>query len=315
MLDHVDTPPRWCRPCPRPVTAGAGALLVSDLNPAPRVCRWTQVLCRVTVGFVRRAQLAEARKAAGKSQEQVAEALGVHRTQISQWERGDATPHPRQRGIYAEALSISLSELHAMLSSLPVDDEQAPMELKLALAVEQAATEIRSHTLSVVNGLLQTPDYAAAIARAVGTTPTSEDYVARNVEQRRHRQRRVHDGHVELHVIQPEASLRSQLGAPEVMASQMRHLADMAKMDTVTVQVVPFGVGQYEAQRVGTFAIQALPIGGAMVDLDGYGGIKMIDDVDEVAYFTDAFDHACRVALSPQASVEFIRQLQQEWET
>jgi transcriptional regulator with XRE-family HTH domain len=160
---------------------------------------------------MRRAKLAEARKGLGKSQEDVAEELEVHRTQVSQWERGEATPHPKLRAAYADSLGVTLSELHAMLSRLPADETDMPMPLKITLAVEQAATEIYSHIANVVHGLLQTPAYAAAIARAVGTTPTSEDYVQRNIEQRAHRQQRVLNGDVSLHVLQPEAALRWRL--------------------------------------------------------------------------------------------------------
>jgi len=269
----------------------------------------------VYVGLVRRAKLAEVRKAAGKSQEDVAETLQVHRTQVSQWERGEATPHPKIRAAYADAIGVSLSELHAMLSSLPADDNDMPMPLKITLAVEQSATEIRSHVLSVVHGLLQTPDYAAAIARAVGTTPTPDDYVQRNISQRAHRQQRVLNGDVDLYVLQPEAALRSRLGDNETMAAQMRHVAEMAQRPNVTVQVVPFSVGQYEAQRIGTFSLNVLPwSAGPTVELHAYGGVRLIDDPDEVAYFQDAFDHASRQAWSPKASLRFIEQLSEEWE-
>lgn len=266
---------------------------------------------------MRRAKLAEARKAAGLSQEDVAEALQVHRTQVSQWERGEATPHPKVRADYADTVGVTLSELHAMLSSLPADDESnVPTPVKIALAVEQAATEIRSHILYVVHGLLQTPAYAAGIARAVGTTPASEDYVQRNINQRAHRQQRVLNGDVELYVLQPEAALRSRIGDAETMAAQMRHLAQMARKPNIAIQVIPLDVGQYEAQRIGTFSLNVLPWAATpTVDLNAYGGVRLIDDVDEVAYFQDAIDHAGRVALSPKASIEFIEQLSKEWES
>jgi transcriptional regulator with XRE-family HTH domain len=264
---------------------------------------------------VRRAKLAEARKAQGKSQEDIAEALEVHRTQVSQWERGEATPHPKIRATYAAAIGVSLSELHAMLSSLPADENDMPMPLKITLAVEQAATEIRSHVLNVVHGLLQTPDYAAAIARAVGTTPTPEDYVQRNIGQRAHRQQRVLNGDVELSIVQPETALRSRLGDNATMAAQLRHMAEMARKPNITVQIVPFDVGQYEAQRIGTFSLNVLRWSATpTVELHTYGGVRLIDDVDEVTYFQDAFDHACRQALSPKSSLQFIEDISEEWE-
>jgi transcriptional regulator with XRE-family HTH domain len=264
---------------------------------------------------MRRAKLAEARKAAGKSQEDVADELGVHRTQVSQWERGEATPHPKLRSGYANSIDVTLTELHAMLSSLPADENDMPMPLKITLAVEQAATEIYSHIANVVHGLLQTPDYAAAIARAVGTTPTSDDYVQRNIEQRAHRQQRVLNGDVSLHVLQPEPALRWRLGDDDTMAAQMRHLADAARRPNVTIQVIPHDVGQYEALRIGTFSLNILPWSNTpTVELHAYGGVRLIDDTDETAYFQDAFDHASKHALSPKASLDFIQQLGTAWE-
>lgn len=264
---------------------------------------------------MRRQQLIEARKSLGKKQEEVAEDVGVDRTTVSSWERGNSTPYPQQRVAYAESIGVTMTELAAMLTSLPDNDSDTPTPLKIALAIEQSATEIRKHVLSVVNGLLQTPDYAAAIARAVGTTPTSDEYVTRNIEQRAYRQQRVLNGQVELTALQPEGTLRSRLGDARTMAAQCRHLAEMAALPNVTIQVIPFDVGQYEAERIGTFGLQLLPFATSpIVDLHLYGGVRLIDDSDEVAYFQDAFDHASRVALSPNASVKFIEKLANEWE-
>lgn len=264
---------------------------------------------------MRRDRLVSARQALGKTQEQIAHEMEVDRTTIGAWERGESTPRPNQRPAYAAALGVTLTEIAAMLSSMPVSDNEPPTPLKIALAVEQAASEIRSHVLSVVNGLLQTPGYAAAIARAVGTSGTTDDYVERNIAQRAYRQRRLLDGHVEVTVVQPEAALRSRLGDAETMAGQCRHLVELSAMRTVTIQVVPFDVGQYEAQRIGTFGLNLLPFSTSpIVDLHGYGGVRLIDDPDEVAYFQDAFEHATRVALTPKASTRFLEHMTREWE-
>jgi transcriptional regulator with XRE-family HTH domain len=262
-----------------------------------------------------RQKLIDARKSAGLTQEQVAQECDVERATYGTWERGERSPQPQQREKLALALGVTLSEVHSMLSNFAQEDGKAPLELKLALAIEQAATKIRAHELSVVYGLLQTPAYAAAIARAVGTGTTADEYVERNIEQRRHRQQRVLRGDVQLHILQPEAALRSRLGGETVMVEQMHRIGELAALDNVTVQILPFDVGQYEAQRVGIFSISTLPWATTpTVDLDVYGGLRLIDDPEEVAYFQDAFDHAARLALSPKASVRFIENLADEWE-
>src|SRR6185312_495249 len=145
---------------------------VTAVNQAPRRLRGCWEV------FVRRQKLIEARKRAGKNQEDIASVLGVDRTTIGKWERDESTPHPNQRPGYAEALGISLGELAAMLSSLPVPDGiDTPEWLSTYLGMEQSATGIRVHEPEVVFGLLQTPRYTEEVVRTVGLSAVSEDYV------------------------------------------------------------------------------------------------------------------------------------------
>lgn len=55
----------------------------------------------------KRQQLAQCRKAAGYSQERLAEVLGVERSTVVRWERGDTTPQPWCRPLLAQVLGIS----------------------------------------------------------------------------------------------------------------------------------------------------------------------------------------------------------------
>lgn len=258
----------------------------------------------------------DARKRNGKTQEQVAELVGVDRTTIGKWERDESTPHPNQRLAYAEALGVTLSELAAMLSSMPPPDgEDTPEWLSTYLGMEQSATELRAHEPEVVYGLLQTPAYTEAVVRKVGLSGVSDAYVREAVEQRKHRQQRVRDGSLDLDVIQAEQALRVRVGDARTMAEQLRSLAEAAERPNVTVRVTTFDAGQHEARRLDTFLIMAHPWGKPRVYIEGYGGGQFITDADEVAYFGEAFDQAARLALPPADSVAFIRRLATEWET
>ncbi|MEU3468337.1 helix-turn-helix domain-containing protein [Streptomyces sp. NPDC006687] len=59
--------------------------------------------------------LAERRKALGYSQEKLAELLGVDRTTVGRWERGEISPHPCQRPALASALDVRLQEVETLL--------------------------------------------------------------------------------------------------------------------------------------------------------------------------------------------------------
>jgi transcriptional regulator with XRE-family HTH domain len=263
---------------------------------------------------VRRHRLVDARKAAGRTQEQVAELVGVDRTTVGKWERDESTPHPHQRPRYAEALGVTLSELAAMLSSMLPDGDETPEWLSTYLGMEQSATELRAHEPEVVYGLLQTSAYTESVVRRVGITTVPDSYVQDAVKQRRHRQARVHGGGLTLDVIQAEQALRVRVGDPAVMAEQLATMADMAELPNVTLRVTLFEAGQHEARRLDTFVLMAHPWGNPRVWIEGYGGGQFITDADEVGYFAAAFDQAARLALSPVETVAFLRQLSREWE-
>jgi transcriptional regulator with XRE-family HTH domain len=263
---------------------------------------------------MRRRKLVDARKAAGKTQEMIADEAGVDRTTVGKWERDESTPHPNQRPAYAEALGVTLNELNAMLSSLPANDADSPEWLSTYLGMEQSATEMRAHEPEIVYGLLQTPAYTEAVVRKVGLSGVSESYVQQAVQQRKHRQQRVRDGSLTLDVIQAEQALRVRVGDAKLMADQLMSLADSAEKPNITVRVTTFDAGQHEARRLDSFLVMAHPWGNPRVWIEGYGGGQFITDASEVSYFVSVYDQAARLALSPTESGAFIRELASEWE-
>lgn len=66
----------------------------------------------------RRRSFAQARKAAGYTQERLAEALGVDRTTVARWEAGGAEPQPWQRPRIAETFGLSLDKLAQLLADV-----------------------------------------------------------------------------------------------------------------------------------------------------------------------------------------------------
>jgi transcriptional regulator with XRE-family HTH domain len=243
----------------------------------------------------------------------VAELVGVDRTTVGTWERGEYTPRPDQRAAYAEAIGVTLGELAAMLSSLPETAGETPDWVVNYLASEQSASDLRAHEPRAVFGLLQVPSYVEALVGRVGDDGVSSSYLHRTVEQRLYRQKRVRDGDLVLHVIQPESALHLAVGDPVVMAEQLNTMVELAALPNVTVQVTTYQAGQYEARRLGAFSIMTHPWGNPRVHLEDYGGGRFITDADEVNYFGGAFAYASRIALSPVDSSNFIRHLADNW--
>jgi transcriptional regulator with XRE-family HTH domain len=64
----------------------------------------------------KRRRFAERRKAVGHSQESFAEAVGVDRSTVGRWERGEIDPHPWQRPKLARVLDVTAAQLDALVS-------------------------------------------------------------------------------------------------------------------------------------------------------------------------------------------------------
>ncbi|MEO3809082.1 helix-turn-helix transcriptional regulator [Sphaerisporangium sp. B11E5] len=114
------------------------------------------------------------------------------------------------------------------------------------LGLEQAASLIRSWEVQFVPGLLQTEDYARAVA-GLGRGLSEED-VERRVEVRMRRQEILTRRRpVRLWAVLDEAALRRPVGGREVMRAQIAHLIDMAALPNVTIQLMPFSHGGHAA--------------------------------------------------------------------
>ena len=103
---------------------------------------------------------------------------------------------------------------------------------------EDRATELLIWSPGIIDGLAQTEGYARALL-SIHPGATSEMVNAR-LHGRMERQRRLlrDDGPAVALLIDMPALYRA-IGSAEVMAAQCAHLAEVARLDAVTLQVVP----------------------------------------------------------------------------
>ncbi|MFY9807931.1 MAG: helix-turn-helix transcriptional regulator [Pseudonocardiaceae bacterium] len=127
----------------------------------------------------RRDRLVRTRKAAGFSQERLAETVGVERSTVMRWERGETCPQPWARPKLARALGISDQALSELLSEPPLSEPPEPANAasRTGSIAEEVASLCRRHYLDVdgIPAGCAPAVLCEALSRRLGRTVTLDE--------------------------------------------------------------------------------------------------------------------------------------------
>lgn len=275
------------------------------------------------------AELRRQRELTGMTSREAAGAVGWHQSKVSRIETGSSGAKPADVARLLDVYSVSDPELRALLGALCGADPAEPgrprsgsrrwwhgyRELLPAsyldfISLEAEACRARTLETTVVPGLLQTPEYARAVTRAALGDPAPE-LVEQLVRVRMARQSVLRTARpLELCAILDEAVLRHEVGGPEIMAGQLRHLRDSTSLPHVRLHILPFTGGNHMGVT-GPFVILSFP---RIADLD----VVVIDHLTSSLYlerqedlwaYGSAFTKLRAHALSHENSLEFITEI------
>ena len=110
-----------------------------------------------------------------------------------------------------------------------------------------------------------------------------------------------------------ESVLRRPVGGRAVMRAQLKHLAEVAKLPNVTIQVVPFGSGGHAAAS-GSFAILrfAEPELPDVVYIEQLTTALYLEKPEEVDRYMEVMNHLSTQALTPARTARFLAELTRE---
>jgi transcriptional regulator with XRE-family HTH domain len=181
-------------------------------------------------------QVKKERLAHGWSLREFSARTGIDFTTASRIENGKRPPNeavakacdrvwPERRGWFVEYYEESKSWV--------------PAGFRSWAEYEDKAVTLRAWSPGVLHGLLQTEGYARSLLSTVPGVNT--EIVAARLANRMERQRRVlfRDDPPSTWFVLDELSLYRCVGSAELMAEQLRHLADVAALPHVTMQVLP----------------------------------------------------------------------------
>jgi transcriptional regulator with XRE-family HTH domain len=273
------------------------------------------------------AELKELRLQAGfKRQSDVADRLGISQARVSQIEVGRTWPTDEQIGPLFELYGVNAVRREAITTKIRVAKDSARMwweqpEIRdlfprmsaQIFPLEDAAERISGHHGNYIPGLLQTRPYVEALAE-FGQKDESVERRELFVEARLKRQQILTRANpVTLDVLCLEVALRALVGGREVMRDQLHRLIEESQRSNITLRVVPFSAG---ARAVfGTpFAIIDFPGDDerSVVHHEKSRHEEFTDDPSELRRARRKFVDLATEALTPEATVDFIKKMARE---
>jgi transcriptional regulator with XRE-family HTH domain len=265
-------------------------------------------------------ELRRLREARAIKLEEVADHLGLAASTLSRIETGKAPTKTAYLTSLLEMYGVTDPQQRQVLIDMAreghrkgwwaVYDDVLPTGFGIYVGLEAEATGLRIFETQVVNGLLQTPDYARAVLQEVNKRDSPE-HLHRLAELRLKRQSVFErEDPPDVWLILDETVIRRPIGGPEVMARQLKHLVEASHWPNVTLQVLPFSCGAHPA-LTGPFSILGFPerADPDVVYFDSWGGPIYLEKDKEIRVCTEAFDRLRAAALSPADSASLAEQV------
>lgn len=180
------------------------------------------------------------------------------------------------------------------------------------VGLEESAGRIQSYELQFVPGLLQTEDYARAIA-SHGRPELADEHTERRVRLRMQRQRLLnHPESPKLWAVIDESVLHRPLGGRAVMRQQVEHLLEITKMPTVTLQVVPYRLSGYAAEGAFSMLRFTEPELPDLVYIEHLAGALYLDKPEEIETYSRVFDRLTVDADTPDRTRQMLSKVRAE---
>jgi transcriptional regulator with XRE-family HTH domain len=177
------------------------------------------------------------------------------------------------------------------------------------IGFEDEGTSLLCFDGVVINGLLQTEEYARALLGQAIPRPAAED-ADRLVEIRLTRQRRLAgDRPLQLWAVMDEAVLRRCFAGPDLQRAQLLHLVDVIlRSPHVSIQILPLAHALHPGMTANFTIIEFSPPDQPIVFNEQVNGMSVEDDADAHRYRV-VFDELRAASLSKAESLKLIREM------
>ncbi len=255
----------------------------------------------------------------GLTVEQVAERLLFSMSKLSRIETGHGVATARDIRDLCDLYDVTDEAKRERMMQLAREGKQQgwwqSYELTYAtyVGLEAEAVAIRDYQSSVVPGLLQTADYARA-GHEAAMPRLSPDQIEMQIKAKLTRQGLLtQPGPPSFEAVLDEAALHRLAGGPEVMAAQLAHLIEAARLPNVTIQVIPFAVSSHPGLESNFNILELPPSTPSVVFVEGLVGSMYLERADDLERYCKVFERLQGMALSPKDTISTIAKIRTQF--
>ncbi|MFC4068883.1 helix-turn-helix domain-containing protein [Actinoplanes subglobosus] len=268
----------------------------------------------IAAGRLLRADLRRARELVGLTQSEVAKALHWSLSKVTRIESGDVGISDADLRALCVVLEVGVAATGVLVQRAQASrrrgwwhDDRAALSpaLLTLIGLEADADGFAEFSSAVVPGLFQTPEYASAVLR---TSWAEEGKLAKPLAIRLRRQAQFHEQRdpPDTSVVLEEATLYRSFGEREVMADQMKRLAEHARRPHVTLRILPFEAKTYHAE---SFTIIRSEVSGTVVHSEARLADVLFEEPSMVAQFEAQFAELWAAALDADRTAQLLHRV------
>ncbi|MFB7129976.1 helix-turn-helix domain-containing protein [Kitasatospora sp. NPDC056273] len=259
-------------------------------------------------------ELRRMRELVGVTPKSLAATIGTDLPKISQMENGKSGISAERLRIWAHTCGCEDGPYLDALLAMTQDRRKYWWDgyrgrLPNAI-IDIAEMEHHASSLSILNstfipGLLQTPDYAAAVFERLPPQYRQEADIRKAFRIRR--QQIFVDHPKPYSAFLHESALRMQFGGPDVLRDQLRGLLENSERPGVEIRVIPFSVPTYTGSGESLYLARGPVPELDTVQIDLSHGPTFVHTQVELASYRRIKEETAAIALGPDESREFIR--------
>ncbi|MDF3293754.1 helix-turn-helix domain-containing protein [Streptomyces silvisoli] len=245
------------------------------------------------------------RERAGLTQAELASRVNYSESHVRSVESGRRRPKPE----YVRAVDEALGAQGLLKAAAePIVQLKYPAWFIRYVEAEAEAVKLYTYDNNLVNGLLQTDDYAYAVFRAQ-VPALDDDEIEAGVQARLERQVLLtRKPAPTLGFVIEEWVLRRKIGGREVLKAQLDRLLEVGEMRNVSIQVMPMGCETHAALEGPLTLLETLE-GRNLAYVEGQFGSAFVTEPKDYSVLEQRYGVLRAQALSPEDSATFIERL------